>query len=100
MPTVAVQNDAPKEDVGVAVGMLKFLQTLGGAPGISLLTTYQVDRYNALSAGDAPGQATNALVASYNEVFFILAFCVFVALGFSLLFRGGVPHSGRPADTT
>lgn len=94
-PTVAVQNDAPREDVGVAVGMLKFLQTLGGALGVSLLTTYQADRFQALSAGDTPGQVTNALVSSYDEVFLILAFCIFAALGFSLLFRGRVPPSAN-----
>ena len=90
-PTVAVQNDAPRQDVGVAVGLLKFLQTLGGALGISLLTTYQADRFKALSAGLAPGQATTAMVSTYNEVFLILALCIFVALGVSLFFKGRVP---------
>jgi len=90
-PTVAVQNDAPREDVGVAVGMLKFLQTLGGALGISLLTTYQADRVKALSAGLPSSEVTNALIISYNEVFLLLAICTFVALGFALFFRGRVP---------
>jgi EmrB/QacA subfamily drug resistance transporter len=92
-PTVAVQNDAPKEDVGVAVGLLKFLQTLGGALGISLLTTYQADRFAALSSGVAAGQVTSALVTSYDDVFLILALCVFVAFGFSMLFVGRQPQS-------
>jgi len=100
VPTVAVQNDAPKEDVGVAVGMLKFLQTLGGALGISLLTTYQADRFAALSAQDPPNQTMSALVASYDEVFLILALCVFVALGFALLFRGRVSGASRTPTTS
>ena len=96
-PTIAVQNDAPQEDVGVSLGMLKFLQTLGGALGISLLTTYQAERFKALSTGLPPGGVANALVASYNEVFLILAICTFTAFGFALFFRGRVPPASRPS---
>ena len=78
--------------------MRKFLLSVGGALGISLLKTFQADRFAALSAGDASGEATSALVASYNEVFLILALCLFVAMGFSLLFRGRVPDSPNTAD--
>jgi EmrB/QacA subfamily drug resistance transporter len=89
-PTVAVQNDAPREHVGIAVGMLEFLSTLGGALGISLLTTYQADRVKALSGGLPSGEVVNVLITSYNEVFLILAICLFAASGFALFFKGRV----------
>ena len=93
-PTIAVQNDAPREVVGEALGLSKFMQALGGAMGISLLTTFQTARIQSLTAGvTSPAAKASALVTTYNEVFLILALCVLVALGFALLFVGRVPRS-------
>jgi EmrB/QacA subfamily drug resistance transporter len=93
-PTIAVQNEAPKDQVGAAIGFTRFLQSLGGALGISLLTAFEIGRYQALSAGaTSPTAITNALVTTYDEVFLILAVCIVVAFGFGLFFVGKVPQT-------
>jgi EmrB/QacA subfamily drug resistance transporter len=96
-PTIAVQNEAQPSVVGAAIGLTRFLQSLGGALGISLLTAFETWRYQALSEGAAtPAAATSALVSTYDGIFAILAVCVVVAFVFSLFFRGRVPQ--RPSE--
>jgi EmrB/QacA subfamily drug resistance transporter len=91
VPTVAVQNEAPREEVGAAIGLTRFLQSLGGALGISLLSVFETSRFQSLSQGATTAAATtNALVTTYDEIFLILALCVMVALGFAFLFTGRV----------
>jgi hypothetical protein len=97
VPTVAVQNEAPRDEVGAAIGLTRFLQSLGGALGISLLSVFETSRLQALSQGaTTPAAATNALVTTYDEIFLILAVCVMIAFGFALLFTGRVRQT--PAD--
>jgi MFS family permease len=97
VPTVAVQNEAPREEVGAAIGLTRFLQSLGGALGISLLTAFETSRYAALSAGaTTPAAVTNALVPAYDELFLILAVCIMIAFGFGLFFVGRLPQT--PAE--
>ncbi|MGA2663476.1 MAG: MFS transporter [Nitrososphaerales archaeon] len=92
-PTIAVQNDAPRDKVGAAIGLTRFLQSLGAALGISLLTTFDSWRVQTLSKGaTTPGAVADAMVTAYNEIFLILAICVVIALGFGLLFTGRVPQ--------
>ena len=57
-PTIAVQNEAPTEMVGAAIGLTRFLSSLGGALGISLLTAFETWRFAVLSqaASDPSGQ--------------------------------------------
>jgi EmrB/QacA subfamily drug resistance transporter len=100
--TVAVQNEAPPQAVGAAVGLARFFQSLGGALGISLLTIYQSARYRALSAGaHTPSQLAAALATSYAEVFTALAVCIVLAFVSSLWLRGRVVPSPvtRPTPT-
>jgi EmrB/QacA subfamily drug resistance transporter len=90
---IAILNEAPPRDVGAAVGLTRFLQSLGGALGISLLTVFQAWRYQVLSASaTTPSGLLNALVGSYNEVFLILALCILAAFGFALYLTGRVPR--------
>jgi len=90
--TIAVQNEAPTAEVGAAIGLTRFFQSLGGALGISLLTVYQTWRYQNLSAGTPPGAVdVGALVTTYNEIFLILTVCILIAFAFSLFLRGRVP---------
>ena len=92
-PTVAVQNEAPPAEVGAAIGLTRFLQSLGGALGISLLTVFATGRFQTLSKGAAtPADLTNALVTTYNEIFLILTVCIAIAFGFALFFEGRVPQ--------
>jgi EmrB/QacA subfamily drug resistance transporter len=97
VPTVAVQNEAPRDEVGAAIGLTRFLQSLGGALGISLLSVFETSRLQELSQGaTAPDAATNALVTTYDEIFLILAVCVIIALGFAFLFTGRIRQT--PAE--
>jgi EmrB/QacA subfamily drug resistance transporter len=101
--TIAVQNEAPTAEVGAAIGLTRFFQSLGGALGISLLTVFQSWRFHNLAAGaTSPSATTNALVTSYSDVFLVLTLCILVAFAFSLFLTGRVPigtGSGR-SDTT
>ncbi len=92
--TIAIQNEAPPHQVGAAVGLTKFFQTLGGALGVSLLTMFQSWRFHSLSAGAASSGALRAaLVTSYDQVFLILGVSVLLALVCSFWLRGRVPAS-------
>ncbi|MGA9838821.1 MAG: MFS transporter [Thermoplasmata archaeon] len=92
--TIAVQNEAPPAEVGAAIGLTRFLQSLGGALGISLLTVFQVWRLKALSAGaTTPEAILAATVTSYTNVFLVLAVCIAISLGFALFLVGRVPRN-------
>ncbi len=91
-PTIAVQNEAPADKVGAAIGLTRFLSSLGAALGISLLTAFETWRYAALANGTtSPTASLSALVTAYNEIFLILAVFIIVSFGFGLFFRGRVP---------
>lgn len=98
-PTVAVQNEAPRSEVGAAIGLTRFFQSFGGAMGISLLTVFEIGRYKALSAGAGTSTAvTNALATAYDEVFLILTVCIVISFAFALFFIGRV--SQKVAEDT
>jgi len=89
--TIAVQNEAPMAEVGSAIGLTRFFQSLGGALGISLLTVFQTSRFQNLSAGATTAAALeHAQVTAFNEVFLVLAICIAVAFSFSLFLVGRV----------
>ena len=89
--TIAIQNEAPPNQVGAAVGLTKFFQTLGGALGVSLLTVFQSWRFHSLSLGaESSGALRDALVTSYDEVFLILGVSVLLALVCSFWLSGRV----------
>ena len=104
-PTIAVQNEAPTEMVGAAIGLTRFLSSLGGALGISLLTAFETWRFAVLSQGaTTPAASMSALVTTYDEIFLILAVFIFVSFGFGLFFKGRVPKRSTavvelPADS-
>ncbi len=90
--TVAVQNEAPVAEVGAAVGLTRFFQSLGAALGIALLTIFQTWRLGQLSAGaTTPGAILAATVSSYNEVFLGLAASILVAFVCAFWLTGRVP---------
>jgi len=103
-PTIAVQNEAPTDKVGAAIGLTRFLSSLGAALGISLLTAFETWRYAALANGTtSPAASLSALVTTYNEIFLILAIFIIVSFGFGLFFRGRVPKKSTqsvPAVTS
>jgi|HubBroStandDraft_1064217.scaffolds.fasta_scaffold00913_9 EmrB/QacA subfamily drug resistance transporter len=92
--TISVQNEAPASEVGAAIGLTRFFQSLGGAIGISLLQVFMTWRYGVLSSGaSTPTALTNALVTTYNEAFLALAICIVIAFVFSLFFVGRMPRT-------
>jgi EmrB/QacA subfamily drug resistance transporter len=95
--TIAVQNEAPAAEVGAAIGITRFFQSLGGALGISLLTVFLTWRETALASGavSAAG-AASALVTAYDEVFLVLAVSIVLAFLFSLGLAGRVPVARPP----
>ncbi len=101
--TIAVQNEAPRAELGGAIGLTRFLQSLGGAVGLSLLTAFGAWRDAVLSAGaTGPAAREAAMATTDGEIFLLLAGCTLVALLFSAFFRGRVPldgtGSGDPDD--
>ena len=96
--TVAVQNEAPTAEVGAAIGLTRFFQSLGGAVGLSLLTVYQVWRFDQLKTGaTTPSAIVSALAGSYADVFFVLAISVLLAFVSALWLKGRVPGTGPEA---
>ncbi len=92
--TIAVQNAASRAEVGSAVGLNRFFQSLSGAIGISALAIYQAWRFGQLSAGaTTPTAVQNALIGSYNDVFLGLAICVVIAFVCAFWLTGRVPVS-------
>ena len=100
--TVAVQNEAPAAELGAAVGLTRFFQSLGGAVGISLLTIYQANRFRQLSSGaTVPSAVRAALATSYADVFLTAAFFVIAAFVSALWLRGRVvPKKTAPRSGT
>jgi EmrB/QacA subfamily drug resistance transporter len=97
--TIAVQNEAPAAEVGAAIGLGRFFQSLGGALGISLLTVVLTWRDSTLSAGATNASAVaGALVTAYDDVFLALAVSVAIAFVFSLALRGRVPVARAPQE--
>jgi EmrB/QacA subfamily drug resistance transporter len=92
--TIAVQNEAAAGEVGAAIGLTRFMQSLGGAIGISLLTVFLSWRSGQLGANPADRtQYFSALTTAYNEVFLFLAVCIVLAFVCSLWFTGRMPRS-------
>jgi len=92
--TIAVQNEAPASEVGAAIGLTRFLQSLGGAIGLSLLTVFETWRVGVLSAGaTSPAEVTSAFATTFSEIFLILAVCVLLAFACSLFFTGHLPRT-------
>jgi len=90
---IVVQNEASQVEVGAAIGFNRFLQSLGGAVGLSLLTAFQEWRLTVhASTGTDPSGALAAIVASYDDVFVVLAVLLLLAFLCSLGLKGRVPN--------
>jgi len=97
--TIAILNEAPRKDVGAAVGLTRFFQSFGGALGISLLTVYETWRFQVLSSSaTTPSEFASALVTPFNEVFLALAICILIAFGFALLVSGRAKTASSPTS--
>jgi len=102
--TIVVQNAVPKKDIGISTSLVQFMMNIGGAFGVSLLSTYQQNRYATLGPPPIVGPpspaylaaAQAAAVTSIHELFVILALVAVIAILPALFVTGKlVPH---PAD--
>jgi EmrB/QacA subfamily drug resistance transporter len=111
---IAVQNQVPDAEVGAATGIVQFFQSLGGAMGLALLSSYQQARFNALGPAVPAGgcspyvaptpacfayfQAIPApLAQSYDQLFLLTFVLTLIALFLSLFITGRLPAGKKPA---
>jgi EmrB/QacA subfamily drug resistance transporter len=104
---LAAQNQVKPADVGEAGGLIQFLQSLGGAVGLSVLASFQATRL--VSPGPPPSAdclTTNpplplcasylaaiekALISSYDQTFVVMLGLLVVAFIFALFLKGRLP---------
>jgi EmrB/QacA subfamily drug resistance transporter len=110
---LAAQNQVGIADVGEAGGLIQFLQSLGGAVGLSVLASFQQTRLNALDPSPSPacstasppfpecatylGSLKGALIHSYDQTFTVMLLLLIVALLFAIFVRGRLPKAAAPA---
>jgi MFS family permease len=108
---LAAQNQVETVDVGEAGGLIQFLQSLGGAVGLSVLGSFQATRLaaldpspNAACLSPSPplpqcagflGSLEVALIKSYDQTFLVMLGLLGVAFVFVLFLKGRLPV--RPA---
>ncbi|MDA4121963.1 MAG: MFS transporter [Thaumarchaeota archaeon] len=105
---LAAQNQVELADVGEAGGLIQFLQSLGGAVGLSVLASLQATRFAAIApvppsaacavqnppvaqCGSYLQALETALLSSYDQAFTVMAGLLVVALVFALFLRGRLP---------
>ncbi|HEV2390154.1 MAG TPA: MFS transporter [Nitrososphaerales archaeon] len=112
---LAAQNQVEVNDVGEAGGLIQFLQSLGGAIGLSVLASFEATQFAALDPSPTAAclSATppmpmcasflssleTSLIASYDQTFVIMLGLLGVALVFVLFLRGRLPK-GPAKDST
>jgi hypothetical protein len=106
---LAVQNQVKEADVGAAGGLIQFLQSLGGAMGLSLLSSFQEVRLQAaepaVPAGGCASTSTPslsciqyaqsaqaALASSYDQVFQVMVVLIVIALVCTFFLTGHHPR--------
>ncbi|MDG6998004.1 MAG: MFS transporter [Nitrososphaerota archaeon] len=109
---LAAQNEVKTEDVGEAGGLIQFLQSLGGAVGLSVLASYQATRLSEFDPIPTPaclsstppmpecatylGTLQSSLVKSYDQVFMAMLGILIIAFVIALFIKGRLPKT-RPA---
>jgi EmrB/QacA subfamily drug resistance transporter len=105
---LAAQNQVGKLDIGEAGGLIQFLQSLGGAVGLSLLASFQQTRLSAIDPSPNPSCQTatplfpqcasylsglkGAIVTSYDQTFTVMLGLLFVALTAAMFLKGRLPR--------
>ena len=104
---LAAQNQVKTSDVGEAGGLIQFLQSLGGAVGLSVLASFQATRFASLdpsptaacSSASPPvplcanylGSLEVSLISSYDQTFIVMVGLLVVAFLFVLFLVGRLP---------
>ena len=109
---LAIQYSVPAKEVGTGTSIVWFVNNLGGSVVVSLLATYQLSRFNALSPSPVPPTSPGffpyllalqqALATSIQEVWWLLVPLAALAILFALLIVGRLPNTptaagGEPA---
>lgn len=107
---LAAQNQVNMADVGEAGGLIQFLQSLGGAVGLSVLASFQATKFASLDPLPSPAclstttpppeplcssylaSLETSLVSSYDQTFTIMVGLVVIALAFALFLKGRLPR--------
>jgi MFS family permease len=106
---LAAQNQVKTVDVGEAGGMIQFLQSLGGAVGLSVLASYQLTQFSSLDPSPSPACSSlppplplcaeylekfkGALITSYDQTFTVMLGLLIVAFVFVLFLVGRLPKA-------
>jgi len=114
---LAVQNQVESAEVGAATGLVQFFQSLGGALGLTLLSSYQELRIQDLSpalpsGGCPPNLPPSPACISYGEgvvaatttasqeVFTIMFVLLVLGLVAAVFITGRLPRSSDPKSPT
>jgi EmrB/QacA subfamily drug resistance transporter len=108
---LAAQNQVGTADVGEAGGLIQFLQSLGGAVGLSVLASFQSTQFMSLdpspsSACSSPtplfplcanylSSLESSLVHSYDQTFVVMVGLLVVAFVFVLFLEGRLPKAPK-----
>jgi EmrB/QacA subfamily drug resistance transporter len=97
---LAAQNQVSKDDVGEAGGLIQFLQSLGGAIGLSMLASFQATRFQSLApAVPSLASTETAIITSYDQTFEVMLGLLVVALLFAVFLKGRLPRGPSPTPT-
>ena len=104
---LAAQNQVEMHDVGEAGGLIQFLQSLGGAIGLSVLASFQATQFAALDpspsaaclSGSPPmpmcasflGSLETSLISAYDQTFVVMLGLLAVAFLFVVFLKGRLP---------
>jgi MFS family permease len=108
---LAAQNQVESADVGEAGGFIQFLQSLGGAVGLSVLASFQSTQFKSLDPSPNPACTSvtppiplcanyltsleGSLVRSYDQTFMVMVGLLVIALVFVLFLEGRLPRSPK-----
>ena len=106
---LAAQNQVKTADVGEAGGLIQFLQSLGGAVGLSVLASFQATRLSSLDRSPSAaclsanppfplcanylGSLQSSLISSYDQTFIVMAGLLVVGFLFVLFLEGRLPKA-------
>ncbi|HLY76398.1 MAG TPA: hypothetical protein VKT21_00765, partial [Thermoplasmata archaeon] len=108
---LAAQNQVARADVGEAGGLIQFLQSLGGAVGLSVLASFQLTQFTALDPSPSTACSTfppplplcanylasfkGSLITSYDQTFTVMLGLLAVSFVFALFLIGRLPKAPR-----
>lgn len=105
---LAAQNQVGTADVGEAGGLIQFLQSLGGAVGLSVLASFQATQFMSLDPSPSAACLTlpppfplctnflalfkSSVITSYDQTFTVMLGLLGVAFLFVLFLEGRLPR--------